>query len=215
MAVQLQEDVLPAVIPRRLPRSFTKERDWPSQGEWTYEDYERLPDDGLRYEIIFGGLYMTPAPGFDHQFAVMRLLVLLERFISEPQLGLALAAPFEVRLPDIAAVVQPDLLFVASGREPSSGDQAFSGAPDLIVEVLSPSTMRTDRVVKFSAYERAGVREYWLVNPLARLVEVYALSEDDAYEVYELHGEFISGSTVTSRVLPGLTFHVDDLFPDQ
>jgi Uma2 family endonuclease len=117
-------------------------------------------------------------------------------------------------------VVQPDLLFVASGREPSSGDQAFSGAPDLIVEVLSPSTTRTDRVVKFSAYERAGVREYWLVNPLARLVEVYALSEDDASEddaseVYELHGEFISGSTVTSQVLPGLTFHVDDLFPSQ
>lgn len=212
MAVQLQESVLPAVIPRRLPRLPARKRAWPSQGEWTYEDYERLPDDGLRYEIIGGVLYMTPAPGFDHQYIVGELFTALRTFIREHQLGIVLVAPFEVRLPDVAQVVQPDLLFIAAGREPSPGDHAFTGAPDLVVEILSPSTTRTDRVVKFSAYERAGVREYWLVNPLARSVEAYTLSEDG---IYELHGEFIAGSTVTSRVLSGLAFPVNDLFPTE
>ena len=212
MAVQLQESVLPAVIPRRLPRLLTKKRDWPSQGEWTYEDYKRLPDDGPRYEIIGGVLYMTPAPGFDHQYIVGELFAILRAFIRKHQLGLVLVAPFEVRLPDVAPVVQPDLLFIAAERKPLPGDQAFSGAPDLVVEVLSPSTTRTDRVVKFSAYERAGVGEYWLVNPSARTAEVYALSEDG---IYELHGEFSASGTVTSRVLSGLAFPLDDLFPSE
>lgn len=210
MTIQLQEHIVSAVIPRRLPRLPVRKQAWPPQGKWTYEDYKRLPDDGLRYEIMGGVLYMTPAPGFDHQYIVTRLLVLLEKFVSEHQLGLVLVAPFEVRLPDIAQVVQPDLLFIAAGREPSPGDPFFTGAPDLVVEVLSPSTTRTDRVVKFSAYERAGVREYWLVNPQSRIVEVYALSEDS---IYDLHGEFIAGSAVTSPLLSGLTFPVGDLFP--
>jgi len=210
MAVQLQKSVLPAAIPRRLPRLLTRKRDWPSQGEWTYEDYKRLPDDGLRYEIIGGVLYMTPAPGFDHQYIVGELFVILRAFVREHQLGLVMVAPFEVCLPDVAPAVQPDLLFIAAERKPLPGDQAFSGAPDLVVEVLSPSTTRTDRVVKFSAYEQAGVREYWLVNPATHTAEVYAPSEDG---IYELHGEFITGSTATSRALSGLAFPVDDLFP--
>jgi len=212
MTVQLQERVLPMVISRgQQPQPLTQEREWPPQGEWTYEDYRRLPDDGLRYEIIGGVLHMTPASGFDHQYTVGELFAALRAFVRERRLGLVLVAPFEVHLSDAAPVVQPDLLFIAAGREPSPGDQAFTGAPDLVIEVLSPSTARTDRVVKFNVYEQAGVREYWLVNPLTRTVEVYALSEED--DLYELHGEFIVGTAVTSRVLPDLALPVDDLFP--
>jgi Uma2 family endonuclease len=85
----------------------------------------------------------------------------------------------------------------------------FTGAPDLIVEVLSPSTARTDRLVKFGAYERAGVREYWLVDPRTRSVEVYALSEDGTYD---MAGQYTPGETVTSTMLSDLALPVDDLF---
>ena len=155
---------------------------------------------------------MSFQPWFDHQYIVGELFAILRAFVRKHQLGLVLIAPFEGRLPDVAPVVQPDLLFISTGREPSSGDQAFRGAPDLVVEILSPSTTRTDRVVKFSAYERAGVGEYWLVNPSARTAEVYALSEDG---IYELHGEFVTSRPVPSRVLSGLAFPLDDLFPSE
>ena len=210
MTVQLPEKVLPAVITQRMPRLPAQKRAWPVQGKWTYKDYRRLPDDGMRYEIIKGVLHMTPAPSFDHQYISGEIYSALRAFVREHQLGLVLTAPFEVRLPDEGSVVQPDLLFIAAGREPSSGDQAFSGTPDLVIEILSPSTTRTDRVVKFSIYEQAGVREYWLVSPTARTVEVYTLSED---RFYDLHGEFITDSDLSSPLLSELTLHVGDLFP--
>jgi Uma2 family endonuclease len=105
--------------------------------------------------------------------------------------------------------VQPDVLFISSGRAPRSGTADFTGAPDLIVEVLSQSTARTDRLVKFGAYERASVREYWLVNPRTHSVEVYSLSEDGTYD---LTGQYTPGETITSTVLSDLALPVDDLF---
>jgi len=201
--------VLTSVIPRRLPRLPSRGQDWPTQGEWTYEDYKKLPDDGRRYEIIEGVLYVTAAPNFDHQYTVTRLLVHLDDLVTRRDLGIVLVAPFEVHLPDVARPVQPDVLFVDAGRAPRPGAADFTGAPDLIVEVLSPSTVRTDRLVKFGAYERAGVREYWLVDPRTRSVEVYALSEDGTYD---MAGQYTPGETVTSTVLSDLALPVDDLF---
>ncbi len=170
--MSLETVVLPPVIPRRLPRLPAREQDWPAQGEWTYEDYKRLPDDGRRYEIIEGVLYVIAAPNFDHQYTVGEIFAALRTYVRERQLGIVISAPFEVHLPDIARPVQPDVLFIATERAPRSGAADFTGAPDLIVEVLSQSTARTDRLVKFGAYERAGVREYWLVDPRTHSVEV-------------------------------------------
>jgi Uma2 family endonuclease len=201
--------VLTPVIPRRLPRLPAHEQDWPAQGEWTYADYSRLPDDGRRYEIIEGVLYVTAAPNFDHQYTVTRLLVHLDNLVTRHRLGIVLVAPFEVHLPDIARPVQPDVLFIASERAPRPGAADFTGAPDLIVQVLSQPTARTDRLVKFGAYERAGVREYWLANPRTRSVEVYSLSEDGTYG---MAGQYTPGETVTSTVLSDLALPVDDLF---
>ncbi len=201
--------VLPPVIPRRLPRLPARKPAWPAQGEWTYEDYLRLPDDGRRYEVIEGVLYATSAPGFDHQYAVGEILAALGACVWARQLGVVLVAPFEVHLPDIARPVQPDVLFVAAGRAPASGAAYLTGAPDLVVEVLSPSTARTDRMVKFGAYERAGVREYWLADPRTRSVEVYALSDDGAYD---MAGQYTPGETVASTVLSDLALPVNDLF---
>ena len=203
--------VLTSVIPRRLPRLPAREQGWPAQGEWTYEDYKRLPEDGRRYEIIEGVLYVTAAPNFDHQYTVTRLLVHLDNLVTRRSLGIVLVAPFEVHLPDVARPVQPDVLFIDAERAPRPGAADFTGAPDLIIEVLSQSTARTDRLVKFGAYERAGVREYWLVDPRTHSVEVYSLSEDGTYD---MTGQYTPGETVASIVLSDLALPVDDLFVD-
>ena len=152
---------------------------------------------------------MAAAPNFDHQCTVMRLAVYLDHLVTEHRLGIVLVAPFEVRLPGVARVVQPDVLFITSKRTPRRGAARFTGAPALIIEVLSRSTARTDKVVKFTAYERAGVREYWLVDPRTRSVEVYSLSEKGTYE---MAGQYTPGETVTSTVLSDLALPVDDLF---
>jgi len=207
--MSLEMPVLSPVIPRHLPRLPAREQGWPAQGEWTYEDYKRLPDDGRRYEIIEGVLYVTAAPNFDHQYTVGEIFAALRTYVRERQLGIVISAPFEVNLPDIAQPVQPDVLFIAAERTPRPGAEGFTGAPDLIVEVLSQSTARTDRLVKFGAYERAGVREYWLVDPRTHSVEVYSLSEEDTYE---MAGQYTPGETVKSAMLSDLALPVNDLF---
>ena len=187
-----------------LPKAQT----WPNQGQWTYDDYLRLPDDGQRYEIIEGVLYVTNAPGFDHQLAVSHLVRKLGNFVEDHQLGIVLTAPFEVHLAETSRPVQPDVLFIQQENVPQLDAKYFAGVPTLIVEVLSPSSIRTDRIVKFDAYEQAGVAEYWIVNPKTRSVEVYTLSGRE----YALLGEFTSDETLTSGVLAGLEIEVGVLF---
>ncbi len=143
-------------IPSALPPT-EGEQPWPAQGEWTYADYLHLPDDGRRYEIIEGVLYMANAPSYNHQFTVAALVRYLGNFVLEQNLGIVIGAPFEVHLPGIAKPMQPDVLFIAAERQPHAGTQIFEGAPDLIVEVLSPSSLRLDQYNKFGAYERAGI----------------------------------------------------------
>jgi Uma2 family endonuclease len=185
---------------------------WPAQGEWTYDDYARLPDDGRRYEVIRGNLYVTPAPFYDHQYVVSQTARRLANFAEETSLGVTLVAPFDVLLPDgIASPVQPDVLFFLAGNEPRSGDKNFQGVPDLVVEVESPSTSKRDQTIKLDAYREAGVPEYWRVEPRSRAVTVLALSEDRTR--YVERGRFGAGETVRSAVLPGLAIPVDGLFP--
>jgi len=195
-----------AVMVKTRPRErYT----WPQPGEWTYEDYLRLPDDGKRYEIIWGVLYVTNAPNSLHQFTVLQIARRLSDFVEKGQRGIVLIAPFEVHLPGIARPVQPDLLFVAGDRL-KLGDPYFEGAPDLVVEVLSPGTMRKDRTIKFDAYEAAGVREYWVADPKTRSVEVYSLPEGG--REYVLLGQFGSDEKARSEVLEGFQVAVDTLF---
>jgi Uma2 family endonuclease len=194
--------------PTSLYTVLPTDQDWPEQGYWTYDDFLRLPDDGNRYEIIAGTLYMVNAPDPEHQFAVTEIVSELRNFVKANQLGVVYAAPIEVHLPDIARPVQPDVLFIAEARRSIVKAKFIEGPPDIIVEVTSPSTMRTDRTVKFDAYERAGVREYWIVNPKTRSIEVYAPING----AYDLHGEFGPGETVTSTVLTGFSLLTDIVF---
>jgi Uma2 family endonuclease len=195
---------------RVLPESFDLPN-WPRQGDWTWADYLRLPEDGQRYEIIQGVLYVSPAPSFDHQFSVLELAARFRSFVRARELGLVLVAPFDVRLPGVANPVQPDLIYFRAGNVPRAGDQHFEGVPDLVAEVLSPGTSRLDQYVKFGAYEKAGVREYWLLDPKSRTVAVYILESESGE--YEESGRFNEGEAARSGLLDGFEAEVSDLFP--
>lgn len=184
------------------------EKNWLAQGKWTYDDYLRLPDDGRRYEIIEGVLYISNAPSYDHQFAVLEIAVTLRQFVKTNNLGVVLTAPFEVHLSPTTRPVQPDVLFIQAAAQPQRGDKFFEGIPDLIVEVISPSSTRTDRRIKFDVYERAGVAEYWLVNPKTRSIEVHTLSGGE----YALLEEFVEDEVVQSEVLAGLELVTSSIF---
>lgn len=181
---------------------------WPQQGQWTYADYLRLPDDGKRYEIIKGVLYVANAPSYEHQYTVGEVAFALRLFVKQQHSGVVLEAPFEVHLAENTKPVQPDVLFIRAARQPAAGTQVFEGIPDLVVEVISPSSIRLDRTVKFDAYEQAGVPEYWIVDPKARLVEVYTLARGE----YALLGQYTGDEMVTSNVLAGLQIKASALF---
>ncbi|MFM8442148.1 MAG: Uma2 family endonuclease [Methylococcus sp.] len=178
---------------------------------YTYGDYLKWPDD-VRYELIDGSAYgMAPAPTLDHQEVAGSIYYQLRQAL-EGQPCRPLIAPVDVRLPkaqeaddQVDTVVQPDVLVVC---DPGKLDRrGVRGAPDLVVEVLSPGTAGHDHVRKRRVYERAGVPEYWLVHPVDRLVMVYRLIQGQygRPDVHELVGETAVG------VLPGVIIRWDAL----
>jgi Uma2 family endonuclease len=173
----------------------------------TYEDYLRMPDDGLRREILGGDLYVTPAPTPKHQRAVGNLFRLLAQFVEAQHLGKVFVSPIDVVLSDLD-VVQPDIVFVAKDRMNIITEKAIQGFPDLLVEVSSPSTADVDTGRKMETYARFGVPEYWVADPKSQAVYIYALQEG----AYKLHDRSDRVGTVRSRRLPGLEVRIDDLW---
>lgn len=174
---------------------------------FTYEDYKLLPEDS-RYEIVEGELLVTPAPSARHQRILARLLFRLMAYAEAGGHGTVLPAPTDVIFAN-ETVVQPDLLFVARDRlgiiNPAGG---VHGAPDLVTEILSPSTASRDQVVKRKLYGKYGVQEYWIVDPDAKSIEVLTLGPAglDTWRV------FPSGSSLTSPLLTGLALSIDEVF---
>ncbi|HXV82107.1 MAG TPA: Uma2 family endonuclease [Candidatus Binatia bacterium] len=140
----------------------------------TYEDYVLLPNDRSRYEILQGELTVTPAPSTKHQTTSGNLLVLLSLYIRERDLGKLFHAPIDLIL-ESTSVLQPDLLFVSKTRQSIITERAIEGAPDLVVEILSSTTSRTDRVTKARIYARHSVPVYWIVDPEREAIEIYLL----------------------------------------
>ncbi|OQY57007.1 MAG: Uma2 family endonuclease [Candidatus Parabeggiatoa sp. nov. 2] len=173
-------------------------------GEWRYEDYLNLPDDGRRYEMIEGLLYISKVPDFDHQYTVMEIAFHFKSFVNQHQLGYVLTAPFEIHLADKTRPVQPDVLVIGAKRGLVRGAKYFNGP----VEVLSPSTRRVDQYTKFRAYEKATVPEYWIVDPKARLVQLYTLEHQE----YVLLGDFMGDELIESKVLAGFKIIADSVF---
>ena len=172
----------------------------------TYEDYCATADDE-RYELLNGDLMMVPAPNRKHQWVLGRLHIELGRFTQEHSLGEVYVAPFDVVLSD-TDVVQPDLLFISRAREHTITDENVRGAPDLVIEILSPSTTERDVGYKHDLYSRHGVLEYWIVDPIAETIAVHRQREGRL----ELAGTFGRGDTLATALLQGLELKLDDIF---
>ena len=143
----------------------------------TWQDVQQLPDDGHRHEAIEGELHVTPAPSIRHQRVSQKLEQELLRLLEAPGHGIVIDAPVGVEFPSTGEGVQPDIVFVSSARTHIIADAAIRGAPDLVVEILSPTTEQRDRGVKRKLYERQGVLEYWIVDLETETVEVWTFGE--------------------------------------
>ena len=184
--------------------------DWvlgPQQGQWTYEDYAAIPEDGHRYEVVNGVLYMSPSPNLGHQSIVGEIFAYLRDFAWSEELGEVFIAPVDVELSK-GNVVQPDVLVVLKKHLARLRKSRVIGAPDLVVEVASPSTARHDVHAKLDAYASAGVSEYWVVDPGAQTVKVLILE----HSIYRSLGIFSGQATLPSQVMLGLPIRVEQFF---
>ena len=174
--------------------------------KFTYADYRNTPDD-RRYELLDGDLIVVPAPKEIHQRVLMNLSYLLFQSVKRSGAGHVYAAPFDVVLSN-TDIVQPDLLYISNERAHIITDENVQGAPDLVVEVLSPSTAERDQTFKRSLYAKHGVKEYWLVDTDAKTVTVLAL-ESDGYALVAVYGE---GQALSSPTLAGFTVDTAEVF---
>ena len=148
----------------------------PAVRRWTYEEFRRLPDDGNRYEVIAGELYLTPAPRAVHQEIVGYLSEVLRPFVRKHGLGRVLPGPIDVLFAE-GDYLEPDLVFVRHDRREIVTDRGIEAAPDLVIEVLSTSTAARDRGIKRERYALFGVPEYWIVDADARQIEIHRNQE--------------------------------------
>lgn len=174
----------------------------------TADDYRAMPEDGRRYELIHGELIeMSPAPNRWHQRFLSRLHARLASHVEKHRLGEAYFAPFDVYL-SFEDVLQPDILFVSKANLSRLVYEGARGAPDLVVEALSPSTAKRDLGVKLELYAEHGVFEYWVADVDAATIAVYRLSESAAAPARTLG----RGDRLTSALLPGFSVALEELF---
>jgi Uma2 family endonuclease len=174
----------------------------------SYGDLERAPEDGLRYELYDGEVFVVPAPLPRHQVVQLLIAEMLRRFASEHG-GFAVASPIDIVFSDYD-VLQPDVVFFSAARAHLVDlDHVIRNPPDLCVEVLSPSTEERDRGRKMQMFARFGVAEYWIVDSRARRIEVYRLE----HEGYALLAHAAGEGIIESPTIAGLAFAVAGLFP--
>ena len=172
---------------------------------WTYEEYYKLDDD-QRYEIIGGSLLLAPAPDAWHQDWSRKLFRLIDRFVTQNNRGEVFYAPIDIVL-DEENTVQPDIVFIATPNLQIIQRRAIFGVPELLVELVSPSSVRRDRYDKKALYARFGVKEYWIGDPANKALEILTLKEGR----YELHCCAEEKGKLTSLVLPGLEFDLTEI----
>jgi Uma2 family endonuclease len=179
----------------------------------TYDDLRRLPDDHMRHELIDGEHYVTPAPTPRHQRVLGRVHLYIGTYLEEQPLGSVFFAPFDVVFDPINCV-EPDLLYVSRVREQRQmTEDNLEGAPDLVVEVLSPSTRRVDEGAKLRLYERFGVPEYWVFDPDSEKIRVYRFKDGRLQLFAELsRHQGTSVQILSTPLLPGLEIPLDKIF---
>jgi Uma2 family endonuclease len=177
-----------------------------SSTKLTYADYVRIPDDGLRHEIIEGEHYVTPAPTTRHQRILRNLSYLVQKHLVEHAIGEMFFAPCDVVLSDVN-VLLPDLLFVSNDRSAIITSKNLQGAPSLVVEILSPSTRKRDLHLKRDVYERTGVEEYWVIDPEGAAVDVHVRAGTQ----FAPPRRYQKAETLTTPLLPGLELPLDKI----
>jgi len=187
-----------------------------AEKKYTYADYLKFPDDE-RWEIIDGVLYMQAAPSPVHQLISSEL----NRQFANYLLGKpckVFPAPFTVRLTkgdekqneNITKVVEPDITIVCDKSK--IDEKGCNGTPDLIIEVISPSSIQHDRVIKFNRYENAGVKEYWIVEPVGKIVSVFVLQSNNRYGRPEI---YIENDNIEVSIFPDLVIDLSTVFDFQ
>jgi len=169
----------------------------------TYQDYLTFPDgDGIKKEIIEGELFMSPAPALKHQIISKELFLILNDFVRKNRLGEVFYAPCDVVFSNIN-IMQPDILFISKDNFQILTELNIKGAPDLIVEIISPSSRDTDRIYKKNVYQKFGVKEYWLVDPDEEIVEIWVLKNNN----FQLECRASKDQKIDSQLLKG--FQID------
>jgi Uma2 family endonuclease len=176
-----------------------------SQRPLTIRDFESFPDDGNRYEILGGLLSVSPAPTLEHQRIVLRIAVALQRYFEEVPSGEVFVAPIDVEL-SMYDIVEPDVVVVLDANASVKQTKRIVGAPDVVVEVISPSSELHDRARKAALYAMNGVREYWLVDPGTKTFDVLALRDSDYEKLAQPTG------VAQSQVIEGLEIDLKRLF---
>ncbi len=174
--------------------------------QYTYNDYSKL-DDNKRYELVEGRLIMAPAPGPEHQRILSDLNELIKKFAKENNLGVVYFSPLDVMLDELN-VVQPDLLFIANKNFNIIDKRYVKGVPDLIIEILSENSLQQDRIIKKELYEKFGVKEYWIVDPAYKAIEVFTLKKGK----YQLFKTYTKDDIVKSSILRGLRISLKQIF---
>lgn len=182
--------------------------------KYTYADYLKFPDEE-RWEIIDGRPCMQFAPTWQHQGISRELMLQFGQYLRNRQCQV-FAAPFDLRLPeidekdrdeDVTNVYQPDLVVICDkSRLKGTG---YYGVPSLVIEILSPATLRNDRIFKFNVYERVGVKEYWIVEPDTKLVNVFVLQENNKYGRIEIYTE---ADNINAAIFPDLVIDLSKVF---
>jgi len=176
--------------------------------KFTVEDYHNLPEsETKRYELLGGELIMAPAPIPYHQEISGKLHFALVQYVRDHHWGKVYAAPLDVILSD-EDVVQPDILFISRERSKIIHEDGIHGAPDLVIETLSPATAGRDRTLKRTLYARSGVQEYWLIDPDSKSAEVLTLGPKG----YQLAGRYEKNQTLRSPLLADLSIPLAEIF---
>lgn len=202
------EEVLSALGDRSV-RESPEDYEVESDKEFTYDDYLNLPDEsGHRFEVLDGTLIREPSPNVLHQRVLFRLYKALDQYLAEIDPGgEVFGAPLDVTLGD-KTVLQPDLFYVCSDQQDIVRERRIDGAPRLVVEILSPSNRRKDRLEKLQIYQRAAVPHYWIVDPDQRSLECFALRDG----IYALVAGGMDDDTVCPPGFGGLSIDLEKLW---
>lgn len=174
--------------------------------KFTYQDYLHIPED-KRYELIEGDFFMVPSPNESHQRISAELEYALQSYVKSRKTGFVYDAPFDVILSD-EDIVQPDIIYVSKKRRSIITRDNIQGAPDLVIEILSPKIGYRDREIKRKLYSKYGVKEYWIVDPVKQTVEVLSLDVDG----YRKTGTYNVDAPLTSHLLTDLSIDLKSVF---